>query len=160
MMPIDALRDAIDPALEWLPSNMSSMDARVMLLSIGLQESRFEHRRQMGNGPAKGFWQFEEGGGVKGVMNHLSTSRLARAICDERNVPFTTRQVWNALEHDDVLAAVFARLNLWWAPGALPRVAETQKAWDLYIFTWRPGKPHRSTWDAYHRTARSTLGLP
>lgn len=160
MTPFDALQDAIDPALEWLPANMSSMEARVMLLTIGLQESRFEYRRQMGNGPAKGFWQFEQGGGVKGVMTHLATSRLARAICDERGVTFTTREVWNALEHDDVLAAVFARLNLWWAPGALPRVTETQKAWDLYIFTWRPGKPHRSTWDAYHRVARNTLQLP
>ena len=28
-----------------------------MLLAIGLQESRFVHRRQIG-GPACGFWQF------------------------------------------------------------------------------------------------------
>ena len=49
-------RTAIDPALELFPKHMDSPQARVMLLSIGLQESRFEYRRQMGNGPARGFW--------------------------------------------------------------------------------------------------------
>ncbi|WP_440466979.1 hypothetical protein ACKI1H_27705 [Pseudomonas sp. YH-1] len=32
-------------------------DMIAMLLAIGLQESRFTYRRQMGNGPAKFFWQ-------------------------------------------------------------------------------------------------------
>ena len=64
------MRDAVRPALALLPAAMNTPQARCMLLAIGLQESRFVHRRQIG-GPARGFWQFERGtrtsrGGVWG----------------------------------------------------------------------------------------------
>ncbi|MCV6902125.1 MAG: hypothetical protein NTT76_05400, partial [Achromobacter xylosoxidans] len=60
----------ISPALALLPAGMDTQAAHVMLLAIGLQESRFTHRQQIG-GPARGFWQFEKGtrasrGGVWG----------------------------------------------------------------------------------------------
>ena len=64
-------RSMIDPALLLLPAKMESPQAVVMLLAIGLQESRFEYRRQMGNGPAKSFWQAEQGGGmVTGLLRY------------------------------------------------------------------------------------------
>lgn len=154
----EAIAKALNPALAFLPPRMDSPEARVELLTIGQQESRFQYRRQLGNGPARSFWQFEQGG-VKGVMNHPATRDWARAICDARGVPFDVRAVWNAMEFDDVLACVFARLNLWWAPGPLPPVTSAAKAWDLYVFTWRPGKPHRQTWDAFHLASRTALGL-
>lgn len=59
---------AITPALALLPGRMDTPEARVVLLSIGLQESLFEHRRQLVGkpprpvGPAKSFWQAEQGG--------------------------------------------------------------------------------------------------
>ena len=56
-MIVNPIPDILDPAAKLLPG-MDSAKARVMLLAIGLQESRFEHRRQIG-GPARGFWQFE-----------------------------------------------------------------------------------------------------
>lgn len=43
---------AIVPALELLPPKMSSKRAVVMMLAIGLQESRLIYRRQI-KGPAK-----------------------------------------------------------------------------------------------------------
>ena len=48
---------AVGQALALLPSAMDTPQAHCMLLAIGLQESRFVHRRQIG-GPACGFWQF------------------------------------------------------------------------------------------------------
>ena len=95
---------AIDPALALLPKHMDTPQARVMLLTIGLQESRFEYRRQMGNGPAKGFWQFERGGGVKGCVNHSASAPHLRQLCAARGVEFTAQAIWDAIEHDDVLA--------------------------------------------------------
>ena len=38
---------AITEALSLLPDRMASDEAIVMLLAIGLQESRFQHRRQL-----------------------------------------------------------------------------------------------------------------
>lgn len=62
-----ALEQVVVPGLELLPAKMDTPKARVMMLAIGMQESRFEHRKQIG-GPARGFFQFEEAGGVRGVL--------------------------------------------------------------------------------------------
>ena len=73
----DVVEKAIRPALAALPARMRSREAVVMLLAIGLQESLFRYRRQMANGPARGFWQFEKMGGVAGVLQHRTTTALA-----------------------------------------------------------------------------------
>jgi len=142
---------AIEPALDLLPSRMDSAEARVMLLAIGLQESRFLYRKQI-KGPARGFWQFERGGGVVGVLNHAATAHHANLICQARGVEPMSTDVYMALEKDDVLAAAFARLLLWTDPYPIPD--EKDAAWALYERTWRPGKPHRQTWDAFFEQAQ------
>jgi hypothetical protein len=155
----EIIKTAINPALAILPMSMDSLKARIMLLATGLQESRFEHRRQMGNGPARGFWQFEKGGGVKGVYNHPASSGHLHNLCKARNVPFDIPTIWAALETDDVLAAGVARLLYYTDPKALPEVDDADGSWKLYLRTWRPGKPHHETWPGYHRQAREALGL-
>lgn len=132
-------RSAIEPALLLLPAKMSSPQAECMLLAIGLQESRFVHRRQI-KGPARSFWQAELGGGmVHGVLRHHLTGRFAVAACDARGVAPVNEQVYAAIEFDDVLAAALARLLLWSDPGKLPGKSDTEGAWQLYLRTWRPG---------------------
>jgi hypothetical protein len=169
-------RTGIEPALAALPPKMTSTEARVMLLAIGLQESKFEHRWQVLNdatkkGPARSFWQGEQGGGmVTGTMTHPASKDLARALCAARGVAFTPWAVWTAIENDDVLAAALARLLLWTEPAALPRAADTEAAWLLYLRAWRPGAHARGTpakraqlraeWEGHHRVARAFLGLP
>jgi hypothetical protein len=151
MNTIDYINNIIFPAsFALLPENMDSPQARAMLLAIGLQESRFQHRRQV-RGPARGFWQFESGGGVAGVLRHSASRDHAIRVCKLLPYPATTEAVYPALEHNDVLAAVFARLLLWTDAQALPRETDSaEAAWQYYIRNWRPGKPHRSTWDAFH----------
>jgi hypothetical protein len=149
----DVMRTAIEPALALLPAKLDSPPARVMLLAIGQQESRFTDRVQKGGGPAHSFWQFEAGGGVKGVMNHAASQALARALCAQRGVPFERRAVWQAMASDDVLGAGLARLLLWTDPLALPARGDAQGGWDLYERVWRPGKPHRDTWDGFYAKA-------
>jgi hypothetical protein len=149
---------AIAPAFQLLPAPMNSPEAELMLLAIGLQESRFEHRHQIG-GPAHSFWQAEQGGGmVHGVLRHRKTEFLAIAVSDARGIaPITDNEIYKAIEFDDVLAAALARLLLWTDPWPLPKVGECAKAWDLYLRTWRPGKPHRKTWDALYARAMDEL---
>jgi len=155
-MTLSEIRErGIAPALALLPARMSSREAEIMLLAIGLQESRFEHRRQLvgspprPTGPAKSFWQAEQGGGmVTGLLRYHDDSArdLAVGLCAVRGVDPSPRAVWDAIERDDVLAAGLARLLLWTDPGRLPRLGDADGAWQLYVRTWRPGKPHRSTW--------------
>jgi hypothetical protein len=130
---------AIADALRLLPDEMDSSQALVMLFVIGLQESRFETRRQYGGGPGRDWWQFEEGGAVHGVLAHEDSREPAIKVCDARSVTPTTTDVYNMLEHDDVLAAAFARLLLWTDPHPLPKFGEVGIAWDYYLRNWRPG---------------------
>lgn len=158
MTPRDVLESAIVPALALLPAGMDTDRARVMLVAIGLQESRLTYRRQIG-GPARGLWQFERGteksrGGVWGVYLHPGSRELLRSLCAARHVIFTPDAIYAALESDDVLAAGVARLLLYTDPKQLPALTDAEGAWRLYTErTWRPGKPHRKTWDGFHAQA-------
>lgn len=145
--------EAINQALSLLPKHMDSPQARVMLLAIGLQESRFAYRRQIGDGPAKGFWQFERGGGVKGCINHPASAPHLRNLCEIRGVDCTPQAVWNAIEADDVLAAGLARLLLWTDPKPLPALGDADGAYNCYVRIWRPGKPKPNTWPEFYRAA-------
>lgn len=159
---------AINPALLLLPPKFDSLKARVMMLATGLQESRFEFRYQIASpmarmlanmrgvvakGPARGFWQFEQGGGVKGVMRHPATRDLLRALCIDRGCPFDQATIWARLETDDVLAAGLARLLLWADSRPLPELGDVDGAWDCYARNWRPGRPHPETWPALYAQA-------
>jgi hypothetical protein len=157
----DNIKHAVAKALFMLPPAMTSPQARVMLYTIGLQESRFEFRRQMVKvngdlrpiGPAKSFWQFERGGGCKGVVQHEASRFWMAQVCAARNVPFNATALWNTMETDDVLAAAAARLLLFTDPKRLPDVGEEKAAWNLYARTWRPGKPHPETWGKFYAEA-------
>lgn len=138
-----------------------------MLLAIGQQESLFQHRVQV-RGPARGFWQFEQGtpatrGGVTGVFLHQSTAGYARAVAMIRGVSPTPAAVYQAIATDYMLAAAIARLLLWTDPYPLPGVHDAAAAFDLYVRTWRPGAYTRGTaaqrkrlqdkWEGYHANA-------
>ena len=136
---------AIEEAFQLLPVKMDSLSARVILAAIGYQESDgYKTRIQYGNGPARSFWQFEKGG-IKGVMLHKASARLAMDICDKRGVDFNSDLIWKAMEADDVLGAAFARLLMYTDPLPLPDNAD--EAWDMYAKRlWRPGRPHPDKW--------------
>jgi len=150
------LSNIIEPALRILPPMMTSYRAKAMLLAIGMQESRLTHRKQIG-GPARGLWQFERAG-IQGVLHHPRTQGHASTICWRLGNAGTTASVYHGLESDDVLACCFARLLLWTLPGALPARDDVQGAWDQYIAAWRPGKPHRHTWDKFYAEAWEVVG--
>jgi hypothetical protein len=155
-----ALEDAILPALP-LVGVADTPEARVLMLAIGLQESAFKHRRQVIDGgrpgPATGFWQFERGGGVRGVLRHEASKVKAVKLCAARQVMATEQRVWEKLQTDDILAAGFARLLLLTDPRRLPKMDDTEGAWAYYIRNWRPGKPHPAKWPGLHAQARAYI---
>lgn len=145
----------IPAAYSLLPDQMHSPKATAILLAIGLQESKFQHRRQLPKGPARGFWQFERAGGVEGVLTHRSTQTYIRRVLESMEYPSTTDayKAHTAIEHNDVLACCFARLLLWTLPDTLPTRAEADAGWSQYLKAWRPGKPHPETWAENFRIA-------
>lgn len=161
------LEGIIEPAYaHLLPGKFRSTEATLLLLAIGLQESRFQHRAQV-KGPARGFWQFEAIG-ARGVLEHPATSVNAEAVtllANLRNLVFfcgaSNRDFANGLIRaftlNDQLAAAFARLNLYTDPAPLPRVGDAEAAWAYYLRIWRPGDPKRSTWNGLYQRALEVI---
>ena len=142
---------------EVLPGKFVTLAATVLLVAIGLQESRFKYRQQIG-GPARSYWQMERGGGIVGVLRHPSTARHARAVCVLRNIDATPDAVYAAMLEDDLLGCAFARLLLYSDPRPLPEPGQIVTSWDYYLRTWRPGRPHRHTWNDLYAQALGSTG--
>jgi hypothetical protein len=161
MTPAELLTTAIIPALTFL--NLDSPQARHQLLAIALQESEIKHRRQVTasgkeDGPAVSFWQFEKGGGCKGVLTHTAVEGRMRAACAAHGVAATPAALWEAMKTNDVLGAIAARLLLYTLPNKLPMASVD--GWNQYIAAWRPGKPHPETWpDHWHTAGRVVRGF-
>jgi len=149
MNDMQRINDEVFPeAFALLPSKMDSLAARAMVLAIGLQESRFQHRVQIG-GPAHGYYQFEQGGGCAGVIRHASVAAITRKVCAARAIPVSAQSIYANIVNDDVLATGCARLLLYTLPDALPAQNQREEGGRQYSEAWRPGMPHRHTWDAF-----------
>lgn len=166
-MSIKTAHAALNIAIEILGDNYGNNDAKLEVLAIGGQETKYTARRQIikkdgvlvPKGPATSFWQFEQGGGVIGVLKHERSATLAKRLCAVRDVEPTAAAVWAAMEHDDVLGAGFARLLLLTDLGRLPKIGDVEGGWATYIKNWRPGKPHKDTWASAYANARAELGV-
>jgi hypothetical protein len=143
-------RGCLTDAMLLLPPAMDSIRARAQVLKIGLQESRYATRFQMGGGPARSYWQFETGG-IKGIFTHRLTKDLVKNVCKQLGVPHSILSIYSAMGHNDVLGAAMARINLWWHAQPLPQIADEQGSYRYYIDCWNPGKPKPDKWPALHR---------
>ncbi len=139
-----------------LPAKFDGLPARVLLAAIGMQESEFSYRQQV-SGPARGFWQFEQGGGVRGVLAHPVSGPYARSICGLRAVAPVESDVYAALLTDDMLACAFARLLLFTDPAPLPAIGDIQASWAYYQRNWRPGEPHADAWAGNYFAAHAAV---
>ncbi len=145
------IKQYILPGLALLPEKMDSPEARAMLVAIGLQESGYRTRKQIG-GPARGFHQFERSG-VAGILNHPKTTEYAQEVCRACNVKITASDVYEHLAYDDALDCAFARLLLWTLPSPLPKEDNPDEGWRQYLAAWRPGKPRPDEWPNYFKQA-------
>jgi hypothetical protein len=161
VIPSQFLSNIIDPAcrdLEAIFDIPASVEARVLMLAIALQETGLNSRLQKSTSGylphlARGFWQFEKNGGVAGVLSCESTKEAAQYLCSDLVIPYELGIIHDAIAYNDRLSASFARLLLWTDPTALPEIGDEQGAWDCYIRNWRPGKPHREAWTKHYATA-------
>jgi hypothetical protein len=162
MLAREFIKGPLADALAILPAQMDKPEARVMVTAICLQESGLIHRKQLGNGPARGYPQFELGtrqsrGGVWGVYLHEASRYWLDHLCAARGVQFLPESIWRSMETDDVLAAGVARLLLFTDPKRLPSIDDPDGAWGLYLRTWRPGKPRPAEWPGNHTLARQEV---
>jgi hypothetical protein len=132
--------------------DLGGAQAEVMLLAIAGQESNLAHRFQI-SGPARGFWQFERGGGLAGVMSHKATAKIMHDALDELGIGTGYEAAWAALPYSELLQVTAARCLLLSDPKPLPPLEDEQLAWAYYLRNWRPGRPHSDAWTTHYRAA-------
>ena len=163
MTPEILLHSIIEPAMGLLDRRLETAAASAMMVAIALQESALTARVQVLDagkpwwqsrpGPAHGLWQFECGGGLTAVMGNAATKAIVDPVITQLNYPFDRTIIHDAIIHNDLLAAVFARALLYSAPWPLPGPDSPTEGWRQYLWAWRPGKPHESTWARNYRIA-------
>lgn len=144
------------------PAISQGRDARVLMLAIAGQESAWRYRSQVPIAYAKGFWQFERGGAVHGVLTHPASALVARQLCAAVGVSFNETSVWNylAFPRGDRLAACLARLLLFTDAAPLPDADDDDATYDCYERNWRPGKAKPDAWPANIEAARRAVEGP
>jgi hypothetical protein len=148
--------------LESFTGVTSPLPVRRWLLAVAMQESALQHRFQvLGNGaagPARGWWQFEQGGGIAGVLRHATSRPRILVCCDAMGVRAEPAALWRAIEGNDLLAYACARLLLLTDPGPVP--TDEDAAWKVYRWDlWRPGAPHPDKWPGNWDAAGEALGV-
>jgi hypothetical protein len=135
-------------ALSLLPPEYDTPAARRLMIAIALQESGCKARRQHGNGPARSLWQFERIG-IEGLLTKVDKAKTSGRIAEISafvGIRPVVDDIHAAIEHNDILAAVCARLLMFVSPRPVPTASD--EAWDFYLKQWRPGKPRQETWPA------------
>lgn len=161
----------VDPTLQYMADSPSinilrSKTADVLVMAIAGQESRWAARRQIGIGQyypqsvgARGYWQMESTWGGPVALNDViqkAPVQLA-AVCNRLEIPTDELALYEACAWNDTLACALARLLLWIDPAPLPAVGDKEGAWQYYVRNWRPGAPHRETWDDRYDVSLAAL---
>jgi hypothetical protein len=163
MIPDTFFSRIVEPTLKWMDASPSVSipvrdSARVIVTAIAGQESGWAARKQVG-GPAHGYWQFERGGGVAGLFGHSATKVKLGTVCASLDILYDIDTVYEAMTWNDTLACAMGRLLLYSDPAPLPAVGDKEGAWQYYLRNWRPGMPHRASWDGRYDQSVAAIGI-
>lgn len=143
-------------AIGSLSGYFDSPEARCFLLAVAGQESAWTSRIQVPGGQARGLWQCQQSGAVRGVRNGSAGVTL-RSVCAQFCIPSDEATIFEAIAWNDTLAYAVARLALWMDPHPLPAIGDEDGAWTVYLRVWRPGKPSRARWATVYSQAVTVI---
>lgn len=158
MTPAEFNVTILTPSMVNFPAVLISQKASLLLLAIAGQEAGWTDRIQQPNGPARGFWQSEKGGMLKGVIGGPYAPVLDKFL-SIYSLPADPNLLFEALAWHDPLSCFVARLGLFMDPSSLPAVGNEDDAWACYEKNWQPGKPSRSRWSAVYPQSLAAIGL-
>lgn len=161
----------VEPTIQYMAASPSiaipaTDAARVQVMAVAGQESRWQERRQLGvplypqRIGARSYWQFESPWGGPVAINDIlqKTPVQIAAACKAFDITCDASSLYEACAWHDAIACVMARLLLWIDPAPLPAVGDTNGAWNYYCRNWRPGAPHPESWPAVYRDAMAAIG--
>ena len=140
MISISQMRSLVKATCSKMGEKYASDDAVELILATGIVESRYEYIRQMGDGPARSFWQVEPATCVDNLMHYLKhrpelMRKCAEAsLVDVKHWQNYDERVWaEILEKNIAAGIVHCRLKYWRVPKKMPSTIEGQAAyWKKY----------------------------
>ena len=140
MISIKQIRSLVTDTCSKLGEKHASEDAINLVVATGIVESRYEYIRQMGDGPARSFWQVEPATCVDNLAHYLKhrpklMKKCAEAtLVDVKHWQNYDERVWaEILEKNIAAGIVHCRLKYWRVPKKMPSTVEGQAAyWKKY----------------------------
>ena len=140
MVSIDQIRDLIFKVCHGLQDKFSSDDAIQLVLETGLVESNYKFLRQLGNGPARSFWQIEPSTAVDNLQHYLKhrTPLMHKcadvSVVDLKHWQNYSDPLWSdILEKNMAAAIIHCRLKYWRVPKRMPNTLEGRaEYWKTY----------------------------
>ena len=137
------MRSLIASTCSKLGYKYASEEAVDLVLATGIVESRYEYIRQMGDGPARSFWQVEPASAVDNLAHYLvHRSRLMQkcaeaSLVDVKHWQNYDERVWaDILEKNIASGIIHCRLKYWRVPKKMPNTLEGQADyWKKYYNT-------------------------
>ena len=140
MINIKQMRFLVKKVCLKMGDKYASDDAVNLVLATGIAESRYEYIRQMGDGPARSFWQVEPATCVDNLAHYLKhrpklMKKCANAsMVDLKHWQNYDEKIWEDILETNIAAAiVHARLKYWRVPKKMPKSIEGQaNYWKKY----------------------------
>jgi hypothetical protein len=140
---ISQIRDLILRTLTKLGPKYASSDAIDLLIGTAIIESRFKYIKQLGKGPAAGFWQIESDTALDNNSNWLRfRPKTLNSCITATYIPLRywakgTKDDWRFLLQTNLAAGiVHARIKYYRVPHAIPKTLEGQaKYWKKWYNT-------------------------
>ena len=143
MVSISQMRNLVKSTCSKMGYEYSSKDAVELVLATGIVESRYEYIRQMGDGPARSFWQVEPTSAVDNCQHYLKyrtnlMKNCAKAsLVDTKYWQMYEEEIWaEILEKNIAAGIVHCRLKYRRVPKKLHSSLKGQAAyWKKYYNT-------------------------
>tara|TARA_R110000796_G_scaffold129022_3_gene244690 strand:- start:225 stop:710 length:486 start_codon:yes stop_codon:yes gene_type:complete len=137
------IKSLIQSTCEGMGDKFASEDAITLIHETGVVESGYKYLRQLGDGPARSFWQTEPLTAISNLSDFLSYRKSLMAKCAEASMidikhwQNYNEKLWaDILEKNIAAAIVHCRLKYWRVPMRMPNTLEGRaKYWKKYYNT-------------------------
>ena len=134
------MRELIQKTLLEVGDKFANNDAVQLVLETGLVESHFKYLKQLGNGPAKSFWQVEPATAVDNLVHFLKHRKTVMAKCAEASLldlahwQTNSESLWaDILEKNIAAGIIHCRIKYWRVPKRMPNTLEGRaRYWKQY----------------------------
>jgi len=143
MVSISQMKSLVKEVCQSMGDKFASDDAIHLVLATGIVESRYEYIRQMGDGPARSFWQVEAATAVDNLAHYLKHRKKLMGKCAEASLvdlkhwQNLDEKLWEEILEKNIAAGiVHCRLKYWRVPKKMPNSIEGQaEYWKKYYNT-------------------------